>query len=351
MLWLVAILLGPALVACGGDEVADGPGGPAAPPPPPPPVYCRYCGIELPAGSELDYRPVMVMIDNLSPARPQAGLTEACVVFELLAEGGITRLAPVYGHGAPDKVGPVRSARHYFLDLALGLDALYTHVGKSPQAGVDIGRLGVANLDAFGLDDHFWRESTRPAPHNLYTGLASLRDAAEAKGYATRREATAGDRWPYTAGRPDPERGEAGDGFTLTWPYSRGGHQVSFVWEPGADGVPGDYLRFEGDNPHLAEETGEQLRARSVVVAFAEFRRVPGDAEGRLDAQLTGEGEAVVFANGRSYAAGWLKAERSSPLVLLDADGEKLALDVGQTWILIAPHGAELRRHEPGGNG
>ncbi len=338
---LLACLL-PLAQAC--DDVAvDDP-----PPPPPPPVYCPLCGEELPAGTDLSHRPLMVSIDNHPAARPQAGLTDACVVFEVLAEGGITRLLPVFVHGLTERVGPVRSARHYFLDLSEGLDALYTHAGQSPQAIVDLRKLKVPDLNEFELEEAFWRESERKAPHNLYTSIPMLRTVAPAKkGYRVVRDET-GARWPYRWGQKGTEwKGEAKTGFELTWPYSSGRNKVGFQWQAQSTTapVPGDigfYTRTVNGEPHIDQETQTQLTATNVIVAFAKFWRIPGDTEGRLDADLTGSGKAVVYSGGRALEVTWRKADRESPLVFVDEAGELLWLPAGQTWILFVPSGTEV---------
>jgi hypothetical protein len=331
------------------------------PPPPPPPVNCPFCGEELPAGTDLRHRPLMVMIDNHPAARPQTGLTHACMVFEVLAEGGITRIVPVFVHGLPERVGPVRSARHYFLDLAVGLDALYTHAGQSPQAIVDLVKLRVADLNEFELEQAFWRDSVRKSPHNLYTSIPLLRSAAASrKGYRVTREET-GSRWPYRCGVAGEQwEGEAGTGFEVTWPYSSGRNVVSFEWHapaaPAGEGTdsgsgsdPGYYERSVNGQPHIDEETGEPLRATNVIVAYAKFWRIAGDTEGRLDADLTGTGRAVAYSSGRALEVTWRKAGRQSPLVFVDAAGELLWLPAGQTWILIVPRETQVKELEPAG--
>lgn len=353
LVWCLLLALLIPLSACGDGDQAN------ADPPPPPPVYCPLCGEELPAGTDLTLRPLMVMLDNHPDARPQAGLTEACLVIEALAEGGVTRIVPVFVHGLPERLGPVRSARHYFLDLALGLDALYAHCGQSPQASVDIGRLKVADLNEFALSSYFWRDSGRSSPHNLYTSVAKLRAAAASlKLRAT--QSSNGFAWPYRTGDAGKNwYGEAGLGFELSWPYSSGRNVVSFRWQapkiaPGATapaaGDIGYYERTVNGKPHIDEVSGEALRMTNVIVAYAPFWRIPGDTDGRLDADLTGSGKAVVYSGGKLLTVTWRKAERTSPLVFVDAAGEQLWLPAGQTWILVVPKESQVRPLVPAGS-
>lgn len=340
---LLAVLSAAGLLAvagCRSDPVVVDP--PPPPPPPPPQVPCPLCGELLPAGTDLSMRPILVLVDNHPSARPQAGLEDACVVFELLAEGGITRLMPVYVHARPERVGPVRSARHYFLDFALGMDALIAHAGGSPQALDEAQRLGVASLNAFGLDEYYWRESTRPMPHNLYTSIGNLLDAADAAGLRAARDAGS-TGWPYMCGDPLSEELPAASAVEIRWPYNAAGYKVTMRWDPGPeDAGPGRYERYINDRPHLDQESGNQLGGRNVVVAFARFWRIPGDAEGRLDAELDGEGRALVFSDGKQDEVRWRKSDRSTPFVLVAADGRPVELPRGQTWIFVVPEQTEV---------
>ena len=134
-------------------------------------------------------RPIAVMIDNHSGAWPQAGLNKAYLVYEIIVEGGETRLMALFKGQDLDKIGPVRSSRHYFLDYALENDAIYVHHGWSPQAKNDIASLGVDNINGISeSSSDFWRVKDKSAPHNLFTSTDSILKIAERKGYATTSE-------------------------------------------------------------------------------------------------------------------------------------------------------------------
>lgn len=342
----LVVLLFAALAGCNDSTPVVGPNPPPPPPPPPPPVYCPCCGVELPHDTELGHRATLVMIDNHSGARPQTGIDQACLVFEMLAEGGITRLAPVYVHGTPELIGPVRSARHYFLDLAVGLDALYAHVGQSPQAAVDIKALRVADLNEFFHDAAYWRQPGKASPHNVYTSIIRLHEAASKAKLSVVRSGEV--RWPFAlAGRTDEAKGSACTGVEVIWPYSSGKNVTGFDYRPATGLEPGRYERRVNGKPHIDEGTGEVMRAANVVIVYAKFTRVPGDTEGRLEAELTGSGKATVLRQGVSYEVTWRKSSRTSPLVLVDRDGRPVELDTGQTWIQIVPTGAEVKLLRP----
>jgi len=274
-------------------------------------------------------RPLAVMIDNAPAARPQSGLNRADLVFEALVEGGITRFMAVFLESDSEVLGPVRSARHYFLDLALGLDAVYVHVGGSPQAYQDLSRLKVANLDNMKVSAPFWRTTSRQAPHNLYTSTLKLRE--ELRTRKLEKEGPAGSSFVFA------EKKDLGgtrvNEIGIYYPGGYQGYFVTFRYEAGGD----DFLRFIKNEPHRNEASGEQLRTKNVVVLFAETRPIPQDDAGRIDINLVGSGKALVFSAGQAREGKWEKTSRQAPLKLLTTDGKPLALAVGPSWVEIVP--------------
>ena len=125
-------------------------------------------------------RPIAVMIDNHKGAMPQAGLNDAYLVYEIIVEGGESRLMALFKGANLDKIGPVRSSRHYFLDYALENDAIYVHFGWSPQAQSDITKLGVNNINGISESStSFWRTKDKYAPHNVATSPEKILCIAE----------------------------------------------------------------------------------------------------------------------------------------------------------------------------
>ena len=137
--------------------------------------------VEIFNGNE---RPIAVMIDNHKGALPQGGLNNAYMVYEIIVEGGESRLMALFKGQDLEKIGPVRSARHYFLDYALENDAIYVHFGWSPQAESDISDLDVNNINGiFESETSFWRTRDKSAPHNVATSTEKILEIAETKGY------------------------------------------------------------------------------------------------------------------------------------------------------------------------
>ena len=131
-------------------------------------------------------RPIAVMIDNHSGAWPQAGLQDAYMVYEIVVEGGETRLMALFKGTNPEKIGPVRSARHYFIDYAMENDAIYTHFGQSPQAESDIKKYSINDINGIAEDGTtFWRVKDKAAPHNAVTSMEKLLASAKNKKYKT----------------------------------------------------------------------------------------------------------------------------------------------------------------------
>ncbi|MHB9059105.1 MAG: DUF3048 domain-containing protein [Bacillota bacterium] len=308
---------------------------PVPPPPPPePPKYYSPLTGELTSEDLTKRRPVAVMIDNHPNARPQSGLDQANVVYEVLAEGGITRYMAVYLDKAVPVVGPVRSARDYFLDLAMELDALYVHCGQSPQAEVDIPKLGINDINLeFNVPLSFsWRASDRQAPHDLYTSYDRIIGAAAEKKYRTvingePRQLFKRDSALAPTGAPAAE---------VTIPYPKGyeGYVVSWKYDP----ATGFYSRWSvKGQPYLDKPSGKQLVTPNIIVQYVRSEAIPKDPKLRINVYLVGEGRAQLIVKGVAIEAKWKKTSREAPTVFTDSQGNPLVLVPGQTWIEVVP--------------
>ena len=144
-------------------------------------IVAEMPSVQIFKGSD---RPIAVMIDNNIDAQPQAGLNDAYMVYEIIVEGGESRLMALFKGVSLDKIGPVRSSRHYFLDYALENDAIYVHYGWSPQAQADIKTLGVNNINGISeTTKEFWRVKDKKSPHNVATSTEKILEIANKKGY------------------------------------------------------------------------------------------------------------------------------------------------------------------------
>ena len=162
-------------------------------------------------------RPIAVMIDNNIYAQPQAGLNDAYMVYEIIVEGGESRLMALFKGVSLEKIGPVRSSRHYFLDYALENDAIYVHYGWSPQAQSDISTLGVNNINGISeTTKEFWRVKDKRSPHNVATSTEKILEIANRKGYRT--TSSKESVLNYTTDEINLEEGQVAEDITI--PYS-----------------------------------------------------------------------------------------------------------------------------------
>jgi hypothetical protein len=300
----------------------------------PNPVADPITGAPALARGALRRRPLAVMIDNHPDAYPQAGLDRAAVVFEALAEFGITRFMALYAPGiTPEaaQIGPVRSTRLYFAQWAMGFHPLYAHAGGSPQGLALVENTDeLVNLDAeFNANiPYFGRTSDRVAPHNLYTSSADLERAAADLGVSDFDRPEVG--FLFKTDAPEAQR-PASEQINYFFLYQE--DDAGWDYDPPTNG----YLRLRRGRPARDAATGDQLWAKDVVVIEVPEGRIPGDEKGRIDQEVVGSGEARVFMDGVERAAKWRKDDAAAPLRFYDAAGSELALNAGPVWIAALP--------------
>lgn len=270
-----------------------------------------------------------VMIENSPDARPQSGLKDAGVVYEAVAEGGITRFLALFQETKPDYIGPVRSARPYYLDWALPFNAGYAHVGGSPDALSQIKSLGIKDLDQFANAGAYQRVTNRYAPHNVYTSIAKLEALEQAKGFT------------YTPFTPFPRKEAAKPttptAKTIDFAISSFLYNAHYDY----DATTNTYKRSEGGAAHTDEKTGAQL-APNVVIALVMTKGLMADGV-HTTYGTTGTGAMFVFQDGQVTPGTWSKADRQSQFKFTDAAGAELKLNPGQTWISIVPNSAAVK--------
>jgi hypothetical protein len=339
MRWGMIFLLAVLLTACGSknkiaendpepepieQEVEPSPVEPEAEEPPLPYTYpLTGIGTE----QEAKDRPVAVMVENSPKARPQSGLDQADIVYEILAEGEITRFVAVYQSKSPEVIGPVRSIRPYFVEIGAALDAYVVHAGWSPDAMALIRKLKLAHFDqVYGDHAYYWRDKSRKAPHNLYTSVDKIREGAADKQY---RETWNEIRLNFLKEDQTAE-GEAAAEVTI--PYLSG-YKVSYRY----DETLGAYLRSMAGEPHVDKETGETLIAYNVLICKTSHKVL--DDAGRRAVDVHGPGEGYLLQQGKIREVTW---QLKDGLIRAFADGEELPLVPGTTWIQIVPTGSDI---------
>jgi hypothetical protein len=281
--------------------------------------------------------PIAVMIDDLGPARPQSGFSAASVVWHAPAEGGIPRYMLVFAELEPGPVGPVRSARQYYVEWAAEWRAVYAHVGGSPQALATLrseGRGGlVYDADQFRWGrSHFWRIPERFSPHNVYTDGEHLRALAKILKVVDEPMEPA---WTFAPAAPYVKRPEGG---RIEVDYRA--NRVRYDY----DRRTNTYLRsVSAEGEQVDAATGERVAPTNVVVMLVHFGPLKdGSKKHRLEADLIGKGPAWVATNGRTAKGTWRKDSVTDPTRFLDGKGRPIPLSVGQTFIQVLPYGTPM---------
>ncbi len=259
-----------------------------------------------------------VMIENSPDARPQSGLGEAGFVFEAVAEGGITRFLALYQEAQPASIGPIRSARPYYLDWVLPFNATYAHVGGSPEALAQIKSLGVRDLDQFANSGSYERISTRYAPHNVYSSAARLYDLAQKKGYTSST---------FTSLPRKTEAPATPTARTIDLSISGPLYNPHYDY----DATTNTYKRSEGGKPHMEQNNGAQLSPK-VVIALVMPSAIAADGT-HNSYTTTGSNTAFIFQDGVVTQGTWKKDSRTAQFVFSDAAGQPIKLNPGQTWV------------------
>jgi hypothetical protein len=286
------------------------------------------------ARGTLTKRPYIVMIDNHPDAYPQTGLDHAVMVFEALAEFGLTRFMAIYAPGVgPDApaIGPVRSARLYFVQWAMGFRGIYAHAGGSPQGLALAERTNkITNMDALRRSGgaYFGRSKKRYAPHNLYTSSADLATAAAKLKVADFNQPEVGYLF-----KPDLPEAERPDAQSLTYFFLY--KQDSAGWS--YDCATNSYLRLRRSKPARDAASGEQLRTSNVVVIEIKQRSIAGDKKGRIEQDVVGSGAGRLFQDGAVREITWRKDSASAPLRFYTADGAEAQMNAGQIWVVALP--------------
>lgn len=286
-------------------------------------------GVLVPA-DQANTGPICVVIENLAAARPQAGLADAGVVYEMLAEGGITRFVAVFATGEDTpKIGPVRSARTPFLDIVGEYDCVFAHAGGSPDALAKIPSYDIRDFNQFSNGQYFFRDEERKkrvaSEHTLYTSSELLARAARDKEFPVTGTF---DAWQFgddaaLAARPTEPK-------SITIDFSTFSYKAGYTY----DRATNAYLRLQAEGAHDMEN-GKQVAVKNVVVQYVPTRLA--DDAGRLAMDIVGEGAGVVFRNGIATDMTWKKASREARTRYYDGTGAELTLTRGATWVEIVP--------------
>jgi hypothetical protein len=275
-------------------------------------------------------RPIMVMINNAPPARPQTGLNKADIIYEVLAEGEMTRFLTVFQSQKPEVIGPVRSIRPYFIQLGVGFDAVLVHAGGSQDALETLARSDYSHLDEIPNGRYFWRENFRKAPHNLYTKPELLAEAMQDKGMRTTSEVP---HFTFLPADAVISEGEPATKVDLTFhSLNKAGFQY--------DAEQKKYMRYTAGKPHIDLGDNKQLSATNLLVIATRHRVL--DKEGRRQVDVVGPGDGYLFQQGKARKIKW---KRSNGIIRAYSDTaltQELPLLPGNTWVEIMPNAPGL---------
>ncbi len=308
------------------------------PEPTPTPVAAPLTGRMVSAGAASRHV-LAVMVDDLSKARPQSGFNAASVVWHAPAEGGIPRYMLLFQERVPDLVGPVRSARQYYIGWAAEWRAMYVHSGGSPQALHTLREKGqgqlVYNADEFRWGGRYlWRTTDRFPPHNVYTDGENLRKLAKR---LNADDAPLDGAWQFASDVPFERRPEGGH---IVVPYYA--NRIVYRY----DRETNRYVRsVTGAEPQVDAADGEVVAPKNVVVLFMHFGPLnDGHPEKkRLEADYIGEGKALISTNGRTIVGTWRKEKNTSPTLLFNEAGQPVTLTVGQTFVQVVENGTDVK--------
>lgn len=301
-------------------------------PEPPAALVYPYRGTQAPEADSVTRRPLSVKIENSPQARPQTGLSRADVVYETIAEGGITRFNCIFHSDVPDVIGPVRSARLSDLWIVPQYDALFFFSGASTGVNSAIRKAGLPNLsEDAGVTKPYSRSTRKAAPHNLFLD-------------GTQMYSTAQSRDMRVTSKPVPlqymKRAKPATETIseVVIPFSQA-NISRWVY----DAKTKTYARFNNGRPHLDEGSSEQIDAENVVVMWVEYTSARRDKVGSntWNINLGGKGRVSVFHGGQRYDGTW-HADKKSPPRFKNASGDTIRLVPGRTWFHAIPLNVDI---------
>lgn len=293
--------------------------------PQPEPVhyYSQLTGAEVKDEATTTQAVTAIMLENSPDARPQSGLKDSGVVFEAIAEGGITRFLALYQEQKPQLIGPVRSVRLYYVDWVAAFNASVAHIGGSAAALKEVRNGSYRDIDQFFNAGSYWRASDRYAPHNVYTSFEKLDALNAKKGY------TSSTFTGFT--RKDSKASDTPNATSIDVKISG----VLFNSHYNYNVATNSYDRSQAGAPHLDREGG-QISPRVVVVLKVNQTTIFEDGY-RESIDAIGEGGAVIFQDGTAQEVTWHKPSKDAQITFTDASGADVPLARGQTWLTAVP--------------
>lgn len=281
-------------------------------------------------------RPIAVMIDNHSDAWPQAGLNKAYMVYEIVVEGGETRLMALFKGQDLDKIGPVRSARHYFIDYAMENDAIYVHFGQSPQAQSDIKKYSINDINGIAEDGTtFWRVKDKAAPHNAVTSTEKLIQSAKNKKFRTTSKEKS--VLNHSAEEVNLENGISANEITI--PHSDL-QTVKYKYDEDSK----KYVRYARGKEQTDWETKESVETKNIIITLCDnYTLSDVENKGRQGLKNIGTFDGYYITNGKAIKIKCTKNARDEKTVYKDLQGNEIKVNDGNTFVNICPTNAKVQ--------
>jgi hypothetical protein len=262
--------------------------------------------------------PFMAIIENLKAARPQAGTSEADIVFETMAEGGIPRFMALFQSKRPGTIGPIRSDRAYFNSLAETFKLPFAHCGGSTEALNQIKSKGLESLNEMKFGKYYWRDKKKKAPHNLFTSSDKLTKLINSKNYNIEPSFNMNfdsTYWDKITDKANQIVLRFSNYYTTTYDYK--------------DGI---YYKTMNNVKVPDKNNGEQLYAKNIIIQTTKISPIIGDPKERVNVKLIGSGAGYVISNGSYVKMLWKKSREDSQIIITDENNQEIKLSPGNTW-------------------
>jgi hypothetical protein len=272
--------------------------------------------------------PFLAVIENIKAARPQSGLSQADIIFETLAEGGIPRCLALFQSHRVSDIGPIRSDRVYFNELASSLKLPFAHCGGSQTAIDQINNEKLMSLNEMINGKYYWRIKTRKMPHNLYTSSDKLSELINKRDYVEKPSFN----MSFDSGFWKEQVNKA----TKVSIRMSGYYTTSYIYKQGA------YQKLMNGESVIDKNTGEALKTSNIIIQVTKISPIEGDKKLRVEVNLTGSGKGYVISNGYYKPILWKKADSTSPVSITDLEGGQIKLTPGNTWWEIVDQSANI---------
>ena len=280
-------------------------------------------------------RPVAVMINNIKDALPSSSTKKADIIYECMVEGGITRIMAVFSdYEELEKIGSVRSARPYYINIANEYDAIYVHYGQSAPAKTMLDNNAINNINGMTQENAFYRDSSRVAPHNAYTTGEKVSAGIEDLGYSTEYDDDHKQVLTFNEEDTDLTDGETANTVHVKFSnYSK----PYFIYNEEKK----LYDRYEYDAPQVDEQADEKdniLNCKNIIIQISRYTCINTDND-LQDLTQTGEGKGYYCTNGKAVPITWKKESGNAVTKYYTEDGKELVLNPGKTWVSIVGDG------------